>query len=108
MPSCGIFSKASVNDPKRSANEQKIGDDFAACMDEKAIDAKGSPPSSRTSTGSRPLATGGPDERNRTPARYRCERAVRFRLCDRTTRTPARISDRRIRAASVCRTATIT
>ena len=42
-----ILEKASVNDPKRTANEQKIGDYFAACMDEKAIDAKGIAPSSR-------------------------------------------------------------
>lgn len=40
----GILERASVNDPKRSANEQKIGDYYAACMDEKAIDAKGTAP----------------------------------------------------------------
>ena len=36
-----ILEKASVDDPKRSAIEQKIGDLYASCMDEKAIDAKG-------------------------------------------------------------------
>ena len=40
----GILEKASADDPKRSANEQKIGDYYASCMDEKAIDAKGIAP----------------------------------------------------------------
>ena len=30
----GILEKASVDDPKRSAVEQKIGDFYASCMDE--------------------------------------------------------------------------
>ena len=38
------LDKASVNDPKRTPNEQKIGDYYASCMDEKAIDAKGLEP----------------------------------------------------------------
>ncbi len=45
-----ILEKASADDPKRSAAEQKIGDFYASCMDEKAIDAKGlAPASSRRS-----------------------------------------------------------
>src|SRR5437016_2334928 len=36
-----ILEKASVNNPGRSAVEQKIGDDYSSCMDEKAVDAKG-------------------------------------------------------------------
>lgn len=36
-----ILEKASANDPKRSAIEQKIGDYYASCMDETAIEAKG-------------------------------------------------------------------
>src|SRR5579872_6146846 len=40
----GILEKASADDPKRSSNEQKIGDFYASCMDEKAIDAKGTAP----------------------------------------------------------------
>jgi putative endopeptidase len=39
-----ILEKASVNDPKRSAVDQKIGDYFASCMDDKAIEAKGLAP----------------------------------------------------------------
>jgi putative endopeptidase len=39
-----ILEKASVVDPKRSAIEQKIGDYYASCMDEKAVDAKGIAP----------------------------------------------------------------
>ena len=39
----GILDKASVNDPKRSAVEQKIGDFYASCMDEPAIDKLGRP-----------------------------------------------------------------
>ena len=37
----GILEKVSVNDPKREAIDQKIGDQYAACMDEAAIEAKG-------------------------------------------------------------------
>ncbi len=40
----GILEKASAADPKRSAIEQKIGDYYASCMDEKTIDAKGAAP----------------------------------------------------------------
>ena len=40
----GILDKASVNDPKRSAVEQKIGDFYASCMDEPAIDKLGAEP----------------------------------------------------------------
>ena len=40
----GILDKASVNDPKRSAVEQKIGDYYASCMDEAAIEKLGSKP----------------------------------------------------------------
>ncbi len=40
----GILEKASVNDPKRSAVEQKIGDFYASCMDETAIDHLGAKP----------------------------------------------------------------
>jgi len=39
-----ILEKASANDPKRTPIEQKIGDYYASCMDEKAIDAKGLKP----------------------------------------------------------------
>jgi putative endopeptidase len=39
-----ILEKAAVNDPKRSAIEQKIGDFYSSCMDEKAVDAKGIDP----------------------------------------------------------------
>src|SRR5438105_1158860 len=39
-----ILEKASANDPKRSAVEQKIGDYYASCMDEKAADAAGLAP----------------------------------------------------------------
>src|ERR1700688_1412178 len=37
----GILEKASTNEPNRSAVEQKIGDFYESCMDEKAVDAKG-------------------------------------------------------------------
>lgn len=36
-----ILEKSSRNDPKRTAIEQKIGDYYASCMDELAIDRKG-------------------------------------------------------------------
>ena len=36
-----ILEHASAPDPKRSANEQKIGDYYASCMDEKAVEAAG-------------------------------------------------------------------
>jgi putative endopeptidase len=36
-----ILEQASINNPKRSAIEQKIGDYYAACMDEQAIDQRG-------------------------------------------------------------------
>ena len=36
-----ILEKASANDPGRNATEQKIGDFYGSCMDEKAVDAKG-------------------------------------------------------------------
>jgi putative endopeptidase len=40
----GILDKASVDDPKRSAVEQKIGDFYASCMDEPAINMLGIKP----------------------------------------------------------------
>jgi putative endopeptidase len=40
----GILEKASVDDPKTSAVEQKIGDFYASCMDEPAIDKLGAKP----------------------------------------------------------------
>src|SRR5579864_837108 len=39
-----LLEAASANDPKRDAVNQKIGDYYASCVDEKAIDAKGSDP----------------------------------------------------------------
>ena len=36
-----ILEKASTNDPKRSAVDQKIGDFYSACMDEGTIEKKG-------------------------------------------------------------------
>jgi endothelin-converting enzyme/putative endopeptidase len=40
----GILEEASAPDPKRNAVNQKIGDYYASCTDEKAIDAKGAEP----------------------------------------------------------------
>jgi putative endopeptidase len=40
----GILEAASVSDPNRNAVNQKIGDYYASCMNEKAIDAKGADP----------------------------------------------------------------
>ena len=40
----GILEAASVPDAKRNATDQKIGDYYASCTDEKAIDAKGADP----------------------------------------------------------------
>lgn len=40
----GILETAAVPDPKRKAIDQKIGDYYASCIDEKAIDAKGAEP----------------------------------------------------------------
>src|SRR5580704_7186723 len=39
-----ILEKASVEDPKRTAVEQKIGDFYASCMDESGIDKLGAKP----------------------------------------------------------------
>jgi putative endopeptidase len=39
-----ILEQASKNDPKRSANTQKIGDAYSSCLDQGAIDAKGLAP----------------------------------------------------------------
>jgi predicted metalloendopeptidase len=36
-----ILEKASANNPSRTAVEQKIGDFYESCMDEKAVEAKG-------------------------------------------------------------------
>src|ERR1700733_12019887 len=40
----GILEKAAVDDPKRSAIEQKIGDFYASCTDEATIDTLGIKP----------------------------------------------------------------
>jgi len=40
----GILEAASAADPNRSAVDQKIGDYYASCTDEKAIDAQGAKP----------------------------------------------------------------
>ena len=40
----GILETASVADPKRNPVDQKIGDYYASCTDEKTIDAKGADP----------------------------------------------------------------
>ena len=37
----GILEKASINDQGRTAIEQKIGDFYGSCMDEKTVNAKG-------------------------------------------------------------------
>jgi endothelin-converting enzyme/putative endopeptidase len=42
-----ILEKASADRPGRSANEQKIGDYYASCMDESAIEKAGSKPLER-------------------------------------------------------------
>ena len=39
-----ILEKASANRPDRSSNEQKIGDYYASCMDETAIEKAGTKP----------------------------------------------------------------
>src|SRR3954467_591193 len=39
-----ILDKAAVADPKRSDLQKKIGDHYASCMDEKAIEAAGIAP----------------------------------------------------------------
>ncbi len=39
-----ILDKAAVNDPKRNAVDQKIGDYYGSCMDESAIETKGIAP----------------------------------------------------------------
>jgi len=41
---CEILEKASVDDPSRNPIDQKIGDFYSSCMDEKAADAKGLAP----------------------------------------------------------------
>jgi len=40
----GILEKASINDQARTAIEQKIGDFYGSCMDEKTVNAKGLEP----------------------------------------------------------------
>src|SRR5258708_32253013 len=40
----GILETASVPEPARNAANQKIGDYYAACMDEKAVEAAGIKP----------------------------------------------------------------
>jgi endothelin-converting enzyme/putative endopeptidase len=40
----GLLEKAEKPDPKRSALDQKIGDYYASCMDEAAVEAKGVSP----------------------------------------------------------------
>src|SRR5579863_6336254 len=40
----GILEKASTDDPSRTAIDQKIGDYYGSCMDDKAVDAKGIQP----------------------------------------------------------------
>ena len=40
----GILEKQSADNPKRSSNDQKIGDYYASCMDETSINAKGTAP----------------------------------------------------------------
>src|SRR5580698_775308 len=40
----GILEKAETPSASRTANEQKIGDYYHACMDQKAIDSKGLEP----------------------------------------------------------------
>src|SRR5256885_12196718 len=40
----GILEAAALPDPKRNAANQKIGDYYAACMDEKAVEAAGLKP----------------------------------------------------------------
>ncbi len=40
----GILEKASVDDPQRSALDQKIGDFYASCLDQAAIDKLGTQP----------------------------------------------------------------
>src|SRR5213082_2104887 len=40
----GILEKAAVDNPQRESIDQKIGDYYESCMDEKTVDAKGLEP----------------------------------------------------------------
>ena len=40
----GILEKAAVDNPQRDSIDQKIGDYYESCMDEKTVDAKGLEP----------------------------------------------------------------
>ena len=53
----GILEDAARSDSNRTPIQQKIGDYFAACMDEAAIEQAGIARCSRTSSGSTPLKT---------------------------------------------------
>src|SRR5260370_34744176 len=43
----GILEKAAVGGGSRNAVDQKIGDLYGSCMDEKSVEAKGTPPVKR-------------------------------------------------------------
>ena len=105
-----ILEEAAKPTPDRDADTQKIGDYYAACMDEKAIDAKGLAP---LAAGAGPhsraegqVATCRPKSRTCTASAYRCP--VRFRL--RAGLQGFQRGDRRrpTRAVSGCRTAITT
>ena len=104
-----ILEEAAKPDPGRDRVTRQIGDYFAACMDEKGIDARGLAPLKaefdriRATLGQ--VATG--RRRSRTciaSAWHRCSNSA----AGRTSRIPPPWWRSSIRAASACRTATTT
>ena len=77
----GILEKAEVPSPNRTPVDQKIGDFYAACMDEAAIDAKGIQPiEPLLDANRRDVFEAGSGERGGPAARGGRPRALQF-LC---------------------------
>ena len=106
-----ILEEAAKPNPDRDSVTRQIGDYYAACMDEKGIDARGTgAAASRNSTASAPQGQVAPGRRNRAPApASACRCPVRIRLSGQDFKDSTSVDRRsRTRAASGCRSAITT
>ena len=101
-----ILEASAAPDAKRNAVTQKIGDYYASCTDEKAIDAKGAQP---LAPELQRIAKIGSKAEIADVAASMISENVLFRFySSRTTATPVKSSPTRIRADSACPTAITT
>ena len=72
----GILEKAAAGGASRDAVDQKIGDLYGSCMDERSVDAKGLAPVARQARATLACASGSASARTATPGASRSSAAT--------------------------------